>query len=113
MRISVHDDTLAITLKLEGSLAGPRVRVLEECWQSTLAGLRRPMVYVDLSGVTFIDDAGRACLAAMHSQGVAFIAPDAMTKDIVAEITQGQSLGRESGKSEGESRPSRDRGETF
>ena len=112
LRITVHDDPRVITLKLEGSLAGPRVRVLEECWQSTLASVQRPLLYVDLTGVTFVDDAGQACLAAMHSQGVEFIAPDALTKNIVAEITQGQSLEQASGKSEGESRPSRDCGET-
>ena len=112
LKITVHDDTRAITLKLEGSLAGPRVRVLEECWQNTLASLRRPMVFVDLSGMTFIDDTGQACLAAMHSQGVEFIAPDALSKNIVAEITQGPSLDKASGKSEGESRSSRDRGGT-
>jgi hypothetical protein len=89
MRITVHDDTRAITLKLEGILAGSRVRVLEECWQKTLASLCRPMVFVDLSGMTFIDDAGQACLTAMYSQGVEFIAPDALTKNIVAEIMQG------------------------
>jgi hypothetical protein len=43
---------------------------------------------MDLSGVTFVDDAGQACLAAIHQQGVEFIASDALTKDIVAEITQ-------------------------
>ena len=112
LRITVHDDTRAITLKLEGSLAGPRVQVLEECWQSTLASLRRPMLYVDLTGVTFVDDAGQACLAAMHSQGVEFIAPDALTKDIVAEITKGPLLDQPTSKGEGVNPPSRDPGGT-
>ena len=86
MRITVHEQPAAITLKLEGSLAGPRV--LDECLQNTLASVRKPTICVDLSGVTFIDDAGQECLAAMHRRGVEFIAPDALTKDIVAEITQ-------------------------
>jgi anti-anti-sigma regulatory factor len=42
---------------------------------------------VDLTGVTFIDAAGKACLAAMHRQGAEFIAADCLTKSIVAEIT--------------------------
>ena len=46
------------------------------------------MVRIDLTGVTFIDAAGRACLAAMHRQGAEFIAPDCLTKATVAEITQ-------------------------
>ena len=64
------------------------MRVLEECWQSTVAGQRKPVLRVDLTGVTFIDAAGRACLAAMHRQGAEFIAPDCLTKAAVAEITQ-------------------------
>ena len=38
--------------------------------------------------MTFIDDAGKACLAAMHRQGAELVAADCLTKDIVAEITQ-------------------------
>jgi hypothetical protein len=41
---------------------------------------------VDLTGVTFIDAAGKDRLAAMHRQGAEFIADDLMTKAIVAEI---------------------------
>jgi anti-anti-sigma regulatory factor len=88
LRITVHDHPRAFTFQLEGSLAGPWLRVLEECWQDTLAHQSKPMLRVDLTGVTFIDAAGRACLAAMHRQGAEFIAPDCLTKAAVAEITQ-------------------------
>jgi hypothetical protein len=62
--------------------------VLEDCWQTTLAGQRKPILRVDLTGVTSIDAAGQACLAAMHQRGVEFIAADCLTKAVVAEITQ-------------------------
>ena len=62
--------------------------MLGECLQNTLASVRNPTICVDLSGVTFIDDAGQECLATMHRRGVEFIAPDALTKGIVAAITQ-------------------------
>jgi hypothetical protein len=55
LRITVHDNLRAVTFQLEGSVAGPWLRVLEECWQGTLARRRKPIVRVDLSGVTFID----------------------------------------------------------
>jgi len=87
LRITIHDKPGSLTFQLEGRLAGPWVSVLEECWQGTLANHRRPMLRVDLTGVTFIDDAGEACLAAMHRQGAEFIAADCLTKAIVAEIT--------------------------
>jgi anti-anti-sigma regulatory factor len=88
LRITVHDGPRALTFQLEGRLAGPWVRVLQECWQSTLAGPRRPIVRVDLTGVIFIDAAGQACLAALHRQGAEFIAADCLTKAVVAEITE-------------------------
>ena len=69
-------------------MTGPWVRELEACWQYTLASRREPILRVDLTGTTFIDAAGKACLAAMHRQGAEFVAADCLTKAIVAEITQ-------------------------
>ena len=88
LRITVHDNPQGLTFQLEGMLTGPSVRVLEECWQNTLAGRRPLVLLLDLTGVTSIDAAGRACLTAMHRQGAEFIAADCLTKAIVAEITQ-------------------------
>ena len=89
LRITVHDNPQTLTFQLEGSLAGPWLRELQACWQSTLAHQRKPILRVDLTGVTFINDAGKACLAALHRQGAEFVAPDCLTKAIVAEITEG------------------------
>jgi ABC-type transporter Mla MlaB component len=87
LRITVHDQPRTITFQLEGSLAGPWVRVLEECWQSALARQHNPILRVDLTGVTPIDAAGQACLAALHRWGAEFIAADCLMKAVVAEIT--------------------------
>ena len=89
LRITVHDKPGALTFQLEGRLAGPWVRVLEECWQANLARRREPTLRVDLTGVTSIDAAGAACLAALHRQGAEFVAADCLTKAVLAEITQG------------------------
>lgn len=80
VRITVHDKPGAITFQLEGKLAGPWVRVLEECWQTAVKGRRVPCLRLDLTGVTSIDAAGEACLAAMHRRGAEFIAVDPLTK---------------------------------
>jgi ABC-type transporter Mla MlaB component len=88
LRITLQDEPGAVTFQLEGRLAGPSVRVLEDCWQTTLAAQRKPILRVDLTGVTSIDAAGQACLAAMHRGGVEFVAADCLTKAVVAEITQ-------------------------
>jgi hypothetical protein len=91
LRITLQDEPGAVTFQLEGRLAGPSVQVLEDCWQTTLAGQRKPILRVDLIGVTSIDAAGQACLAAMYRRGVEFIAADCLTKAVLAEITQGPS----------------------
>jgi hypothetical protein len=87
LRITIHEKSGALTFQLEGRLAGPWVRVLQECWQSALTGHRQPILQVDLTEVTSIDADGRACLAALHRQGAELIAADCLTKAVVAEIT--------------------------
>ena len=49
----------------------------------------KPAVRVDLTGLTFVDDAGKACLAAMYHEGADFVANDCLTKSVVDEITNG------------------------
>src|SRR3977135_2927136 len=88
LRITVHDNPESVTFQLEGRLAGPSVGEVEASRRRTLAGSRRPSVRFDLAGVTFIDAAGKAYLAAMHRQGAEFVAADCLTKAIVAEITK-------------------------
>jgi anti-anti-sigma regulatory factor len=93
LRITIHDKPDGLTFQLEGRLAGPWVRVLEECWQSALARQREPILRVNLTDVTFIDAAGRTCLAALHRQGAELIAADCLTRAVVAEITRSPSGG--------------------
>lgn len=88
LRITVHDTPQALTFQLEGSLSGPWLEELEKCWQDTLAERRRPVLRVDLTGVTSIDAGGKACLAFMHRLGAEFIAADCLMIAVVAEITQ-------------------------
>src|SRR5271166_6573253 len=97
LRITVHDKPGALVFQLEGRLAGSWVRVLEECWQSALARQRKPILQVDLTGVTSIDATGRACLAGMHREGAEFIAADCLTKAIVAEIIGSPAGGADEG----------------
>ena len=86
LRITVHDNREAITFQLEGRLAGPWLQALEECWESTFTR-QHQQIRVDLTGLTFIDVAGKACLAVMYRQGAEFVAADCLTKAIVTEIT--------------------------
>jgi anti-anti-sigma regulatory factor len=86
LRITIHDDPESLTLQLEGGLAGPWVQEAEDCWRRTLAGQKKPILRFDLTGVTFIDAAGKAFLAAANSQGAKLVASGCLMKAIVAEL---------------------------
>lgn len=90
LRITVHEKPSVLTFQIEGELKGTWVRAFEECWHRTFATARQTdsILRVDLTGVTLIDEAGKACLEALHRQGAEFEAADCLTKAIVAEICQ-------------------------
>lgn len=86
LRITANDNPRVLTFRLEGRLEGPWVEELEQSWLRLLKDASEPTVCVDLTGVTYIDAAGKARLAEMHKQGAEFIAGDCLTKAIVDEI---------------------------
>jgi ABC-type transporter Mla MlaB component len=112
-RIMVRDNPRALTHQFEGSLTGPWLRMLEECWQGTLARRHKRLLRVDLTGVTFVDAAGQACLADLHRQGAEFVAADCLTKAVVAEITREPHPDGVGSSGTGESRPEQDGGATW
>src|SRR5262249_1363934 len=87
LRITVIDNPKPLTFRLEGRLAGPWVKELETCWQGTLAGQQQSALRFDLTGVTFVDNAGKAFLAARHAQGAELVACGCLMRAFVAEIT--------------------------
>ena len=84
LRITVHDDFKPVTLQVEGRVAEPSLDVLEDCWRSAVA--ERRAVRIDLRAVTFVDAAGKECLARMHRQGAELIAAGCEMTHIVTEI---------------------------
>ena len=73
-------------LTLEGSLSGPWVTELERVWQQVKqAGTFAPVV--ELTGITFIAEDGRALLTSMWREGAVLIANGCCTRHIVEEIT--------------------------
>lgn len=86
LRITATDNPRILTFRLEGRLEGPWVGELEKCWRSIVNGASQPTVCVDLTGVTYIDAAGKARLVEMHEQGATFITSDCAMKAVVAEI---------------------------
>ena len=86
LKITLCRDPSATTFRLEGRLAGPWVRELEDSWQAESPGAN-PTLRVDLTGVTFIDAAGRALLARMYRHGAEFVAVECMTRAVIDDIT--------------------------
>jgi ABC-type transporter Mla MlaB component len=74
LRITIHDTPQQRTLQLEGRLAGAWVQVLEFCWDGSRKAHPGRAVHIDLTGVTFVDAAGRQLLAALHRRGATFLA---------------------------------------
>jgi hypothetical protein len=87
LRITVHEDPGSLTFQLEGRLAGPWVRELEDCWRGTLAGRHKPVLRLDLTGVTYVDAVGKDFLAAANAEGAQFVACGCLMRAVVTEIT--------------------------
>jgi anti-anti-sigma regulatory factor len=87
LKITIYDAAGQRRLELEGRLAGVWVSELEHCWRTAKASHPNRTVAVDLTGVTFIDQAGRYLLQLMHRDGVRFVASDLMLQDILDHVT--------------------------
>ena len=88
LRITADERPRVLSFRLEGRLEGPWVEELEKCWRGMVERAGTPALRVDLQGVTFVDAAGKAQLAAMRRQGAEFSADDCLTKSIVSEIVE-------------------------
>jgi len=71
-----------LTFKVEGRLAGAGVATLEDCWRTSAGRYPRGKFAVDLTQVTFIDQAGSLLLQLMDRDGVAFVTTGLMTEEV-------------------------------
>jgi hypothetical protein len=91
LRITVHEGARAWTLQLEGRLIGPWVPEAERSWERARAGCPKSPHRLDLTGVTTIDAAGKAFLAAAHAAGAELVASGCLMRAIVAQVAGGRS----------------------
>jgi anti-anti-sigma regulatory factor len=87
MKIQIREMDDEVTFQVEGRLAGAWVTELEQCWRSARPAHPNARFSVDLTGVTYIDQAGRYLLQLMHRDGASFTAAGLMIQDIVDQIT--------------------------
>jgi hypothetical protein len=105
LRITVCEYPGAVVVQLKGRVAVPWLLELEKFWLKTVASRGKPVLAIDLTGVTFVDAPGKAFLTAMHREGATFVAGDCLTKSIVEELTRTSLPDRGSLNGEGGRRP--------
>lgn len=91
LRITTSNGSDVTHFIVEGRLAGACVCELEKCWQSMISQDSASRVVVDLTSVTFVDDAGKALLSRMSEEGTRFVATLLMPRAIIKEIESKQS----------------------
>ena len=90
LKITVHDTAGHLRIALEGRLAGAWVCEVEQCWLIAKASHPHRLLTVDLTSVTFIDQAGWYLLQLMHRDRVRFVTSSLMWQDLVEHITDVQ-----------------------
>ena len=85
LKITTHrsDDSTRITL--EGRLVGPWIGELEQCWRDSEQSAAGRRLIVDLTGVTFVEQEGKALLTRMYRAGADLLATGCCMKSIVEE----------------------------
>ncbi len=86
LRITKNNHAGVTTFKLEGKLIGAWVNELRSCWQQAMLTGAGQAIHIDLTGVTWVSDEGKALLGAMHRNGAALLAANLLMAAIVAEI---------------------------
>jgi outer membrane protein TolC len=86
LRITTTDIAEKVTIKLEGKLSGPWVEEFERCWHMSADIYKKKGLVVDLSGVTFVDPAGKKLLCSISSEGAQLVGSGLMPKSLIDEI---------------------------
>ena len=75
------------SLKLEGSLSGLWVEELRKAWSAGAEPQRDPQVTLDLSGVNFVDEAGRELLMEIRKTGAVLLGASPFIREVLDENT--------------------------
>jgi outer membrane protein TolC len=84
LRITTTEVGDKVSLKLEGKIAGAWVEELARCWQASSHNDKG--LVVDLSGVTFVDPAGKKLLCSIAAGGAQLVGSGLMPKSLIDEI---------------------------
>ncbi len=88
LRIVVAEGPGQVTLKLEGTLAGPWVVELEHAWRAARSRLNGRSLRVDLTAVDHVDEAGKYLLALLSRDGAHLTTAGAAMTELVRAIAE-------------------------
>lgn len=86
LKITMEPSGDEFRLKLEGSVAGPWVQDLEECWREVAAAPGGRSTCLDLTDVGHVDDAGRYLLALIARAGTRLVSDGVATKGLLESL---------------------------
>lgn len=86
LRICYSDTGAEQRWKLCGQLAGAWVGELESCWRYARTVAPRSRAVLDLSDVTFVDEAGERLLSEIRSCGAKFVGAGVDTKHLLEDF---------------------------
>ena len=92
LRVTVEERGSQVVFRVEGKLKGPWVIELDSCWRSTSSLGGGKTFAVDLDGVYFIDEPGKALLTEMSRAGVELIATESMMRSTVQQIMSAHAM---------------------
>jgi hypothetical protein len=85
LKITTHVSGDSARITLEGRLAGPWIGELERTWREAEQSVEGLHIIVDLTGVTFVEQEGKALLTRMCQAGAEFIATGCCMRSIVED----------------------------
>ncbi|MBZ5541061.1 MAG: hypothetical protein LAN61_11145 [Acidobacteriia bacterium] len=89
LRITIKENPRALTMKLEGRIAGPWVSEVSQAWQSLAPSLGIRKLSLDLSGVTYVNPDGVQLLKEIYETTHAeFLTDSPLTKYFAEEAMQ-------------------------
>jgi hypothetical protein len=86
LKITIHDSSDELRIRLEGRLCGPWVPELRQCWQTAVSITEGRRTVLDLREVDFVDPEGQLLMADMCHRGVHLLAATPLIQSLIEEI---------------------------
>jgi len=90
LRITINESGNAMQMKLAGRIAGPWAEELDRVWVETAPNLGSKKLSIDLSDVTFADEAGKKILGRIIAQTNAELITGTVWTQYLAQQVKGK-----------------------